>query len=221
VTESKWLATRDPTAMLRFLRDRASDRKLRLFACADLRYTYRDQDSPYARTEVAAALRLAERWADEGACPTPTLDDLRACAAVRGPADEAEATAILMNKYALLPAGRRAAAGTVRQASSRGHFPCPDQRKQQARLLRDVFGNPFRPAAVCPAWLNPTVTALARSAYDERPSFEGTLDPARLAVLSDALEEAGCDDGGMLGHLRSPGPHVRGCWALDLILGKR
>lgn len=49
---------------------------------------------------------------------------------------------------------------------------------------------------------------------------EGTLDPARLAVLSDALEEAGCAEAALLTHLRSPGPHVRGCWALDLVLGR-
>jgi hypothetical protein len=49
---------------------------------------------------------------------------------------------------------------------------------------------------------------------------EGTLDPARLTVLADALEDAGCTDADLLGHLRSPGPHVRGCWAVDLVLGK-
>ena len=50
--------------------------------------------------------------------------------------------------------------------------------------------------------------------------LDGTLDRARLAVLSDALEEVGCTDTALLSHLRSPGPHVRGCWALDLVLGK-
>lgn len=49
---------------------------------------------------------------------------------------------------------------------------------------------------------------------------DGLLDPAHLAVLSDALEEAGCDSVDMLCHLRSPGPHVRGCWAIDHVLGK-
>ena len=46
------------------------------------------------------------------------------------------------------------------------------------------------------------------------------MKPERLAVLFDALEEAGCDDAEILNHLRSPGPHVRGCWAVDLLLGK-
>ncbi len=66
----------------------------------------------------------------------------------------------------------------------------------------------------------PAVAALAMPAYDERLLTSGHLDPARLAVLSDALEEAGCTDADILTHLRSPGHHVRGCWALDLVLGK-
>jgi hypothetical protein len=92
----------------------------------------------------------------------------------------------------------------------------------QSELLRDVVANPFRPApAVDPAWLvwqGGVVARLARDAYDDRRLPEGTLDPGRLAVLADALEDAGCGDAEVLGHLRRPGPHVRGCWALDLIL---
>lgn len=68
-------------------------------------------------------------------------------------------------------------------------------------------------------WLTPTVLSLARPAYDERRA-DGTLFPDRLAVLADALEDAGCDNADVLRHLRSPGPHARGCWALDLTLGK-
>jgi len=61
---------------------------------------------------------------------------------------------------------------------------------------------------------------LAQAAYDQRELPSGTLDPARFAVLADALDEVGCADADILGHLRGPGPHVRGCWALDLCLGK-
>jgi hypothetical protein len=64
------------------------------------------------------------------------------------------------------------------------------------------------------------VLALAQATYDGRTLPAGTLEPDRLAVLADALEDAGCTDAAILGHLRGPGPHVRGCWALDLILGK-
>ena len=87
-------------------------------------------------------------------------------------------------------------------------------------LLREILGNPFRTVTVDPAWLTPTVRSLAEAAYDERRLPSGELDLARLAVLSDALEEGGCTSGNILSHLRSPDPHVRGCWALDLVMGK-
>jgi hypothetical protein len=90
----------------------------------------------------------------------------------------------------------------------------------QAALLRDIIGNPFRPAAVDPAWLIPTVLSVARAAYDECDPERGTLDAARLTVLADALEESSCQDARILEHLRGPGPHVRGCFAVDALLGK-
>jgi hypothetical protein len=88
-------------------------------------------------------------------------------------------------------------------------------------LVRDVFGNPFRSVPVALAWLTPQVVALAQAAYDERELPAGTLDISRLAVLADALEEAGCTAPDLLNHLRSPGPHYRGCFVLDLLLGKQ
>jgi hypothetical protein len=100
---------------------------------------------------------------------------------------------------------------------------CVGECTAQAALLRDIFGNPFRPISPSPAvltWNDATVVRLARAAYDERHMPAGTLDNGRLAVLSDALEEAGCMDQDILGHLRGPGPHVRGCWPVDLLLGK-
>jgi hypothetical protein len=87
-------------------------------------------------------------------------------------------------------------------------------------LLRCVFGNPFRSLAIDPAWLTAMVGSLAQAAYDERELPGGHLDPARLTILADALEEAGCTDSVLLGHLRNPGPHVRGCHVVDLLLGK-
>jgi hypothetical protein len=90
---------------------------------------------------------------------------------------------------------------------------------QQSHLLRCVIGYPFRPGSVEPTLLTATVTGLAAVAYEERALPSGELDPRRLAVLADALEDAGCSDPELLGHLRAPGPHVRGCRAVDLILG--
>jgi hypothetical protein len=90
-------------------------------------------------------------------------------------------------------------------------------------MLRDIFGNPFRPVSISPSiltWNDAIVVRLAQAAYEERHLPAGTLDTNRLAVLADALEEAGCTSEDILGHLRGPGPHVRGCWAVDLLLGK-
>lgn len=88
-----------------------------------------------------------------------------------------------------------------------------------SNLVRCVFGNPFRPVPVDTAWLNTAVVQVARAAYDERASATGTLDPDRLGILADALEEAGAD-AELVNHLRGPGPHVRGCWAVDALTGR-
>jgi len=87
------------------------------------------------------------------------------------------------------------------------------ERAAQAILLRDIFGNPFHPVAFDPAWRTEAVVGLARGAYEDR-AFD------RLPVLADALEDAGCADAAVLAHCRGPGPHVRGCWVVDLVLGK-
>jgi hypothetical protein len=82
-----------------------------------------------------------------------------------------------------------------------------------AELLRDIFGNPFRPVTADPSWLTSTVVALARGIYDDR-AFD------RLPILADALQDAGCDHADILAHCRSDDPHARGCWVVDLLLGK-
>jgi hypothetical protein len=88
------------------------------------------------------------------------------------------------------------------------------ERNAQAALLRCIFGNPFRPAAADPAWRTSTAVALARGIYDER-AFD------RLPILADALQDAGCENEDVLNHCRNEAqPHVRGCWAIDLVLGK-
>ena len=99
-----------------------------------------------------------------------------------------------------------------------------DEQAVQCGLVRDILGNPFRPAPTAGraqlTWNEQVVIRLAQSAYDDRILPGGILDPARLAILADALEEAGCTNADILSHLRGPGPHVRGCWAVDLLLGK-
>lgn len=98
------------------------------------------------------------------------------------------------------------------------------ERSANATLLRDIFGNPFRPVTLDRAWLawnGHTIPKLAQTIYDERDLPSGHLDAGRLAILADALEEAGCSNVDILSHCRSPAPHVRGCWVVDLLLGKK
>jgi hypothetical protein len=84
----------------------------------------------------------------------------------------------------------------------------------ECNLLRDIFGNPFRPVAFDPAWRTSDGLLLARGIYEER-AFD------RMPILADALQDAGCNSDDILNHLRDPQvAHVRGCWALDSVLGK-
>lgn len=87
------------------------------------------------------------------------------------------------------------------------------EKRSQADLLRDIFGNPFRPVPFSPSWLTPTVTALAQSIYEDR-RFDA------LPILADALEEAGCTNDNILAHGRDGSEHARGCWVVDGLLAK-
>jgi hypothetical protein len=90
----------------------------------------------------------------------------------------------------------------------------PDETAAQCLLARDIFGLPLHLTAADPNWLTASVRGLAEATYEGH-------DFALLPVLADALEDAGCAEAAILSHLRSPGPHTRGCWALDLILAKQ
>jgi len=88
----------------------------------------------------------------------------------------------------------------------------PAMLRTQCGILRDIFGNPFRRVTFDPQWLTFTVLALAQTMYDSR-------DFSAMPILADALQDAGCDSDDVLAHCRSAGPHVRGCWVIDLLLG--
>lgn len=85
--------------------------------------------------------------------------------------------------------------------------------QHSVELIRDIFGNPFRPVSFDPTWRTTTSVAIAKAMYDSR-------DFAAMPVLADALEDAGCTHADILDHCRGAGPHVRGCWVVDLVLGK-
>jgi hypothetical protein len=79
-------------------------------------------------------------------------------------------------------------------------------------LVRDIFGNPFHPVTFPSEWRTDTAVTLARQMYESR-------DFSAMPILADALQDAGCDNEDILNHCRQPGPHVRGCWVVDLVLG--
>jgi hypothetical protein len=203
MTERQWRTSRDAKKLIEWAVGRASDRKLRLFAVAGCR-AWPVDNHPGGLQAVGRVLLAAEALADGGA---GEVDAVSAAIGARRDGVGSGLTA--------LDGPADAAAREFTGAGLHGRA------RLIAALLREVVGNPFSPIALDPKWRTPPVLALSRAAYDARELPSGHLDPARLAVLSDALEEAGCTDESILSHLRSPGPHVRGCWALDLILGKK
>jgi hypothetical protein len=205
--------------MLQLLAGRASDRKLRLFVVAACRRAWGLLNDERSRAVVEAG----ERFADGAA----TAEDLRAAyeAAPGGwPAANVATCAGMANadmaaRWVTGSVGALAASG-VRKAVARTRAAAG---RPLCALLRELFGNPFRPVTLPPVWLawqGGTTVRLARSAYDNSTFPSGLLDNVRLKVLSDALEEAGCADPVILGHLRSGGEHVRGCHVVDAVLGK-
>jgi hypothetical protein len=199
--EAKWLNCTDPAPMLEYLRGKASDRKLRLFACACARAIWDLLEDERARQAVEAG----ERYADG----LTTAEELgvaseRAWEAVDACPSEANYSAqstVEISTY-------DAAVDGARHASLDGV-----QLKTQCGLLREIFGNPFRPMTTDPSWLTPEVIALARVIYEER-AF------GRMRELADALQKARCPDADLLAHCGQESDHIRGCWVVDLILGE-
>jgi hypothetical protein len=228
MTEADWNRCSRPQAMLDFLQGKASDRKLRLFTCAYCRYIVQENQ----------AVQVAERFADglvtNAECKHARTEAVKAATRSRGAGwggiNDLMAVQALAIARILCPPGRTyrecgTLPGTVVHAVRVVNPQASDELQQaQVMLLRDIFGNPFRPTpAVDLAWLawnDGTVKHLAEAAYENRVMPAGMLENARLAVLADALEEASCTDASLLAHLRSPGSHVRGCFALDAVLGK-
>jgi hypothetical protein len=221
MTAAEWLVCTDPTPMLEFLRGKASDRKLRLFAAACCRHLW-----PLLADERSRrAVEVAERYAD-GLATGAELAAAEAAAKEPyppgGPAWDAPCAA-WMAAWGPADLAARGAARQVAQAADThaAGGAAPDAgrravREAQAALLRDLFGNPFVPVPLDPDWLawdGGAIRNLARGIYKER-AFD------RLPILGDALEEAGCDSGDILGHCRQPGEHARGCWLVDLLLGQ-
>jgi hypothetical protein len=206
MTERQWFTVVDPDSMLLWVGPRCPERKLRLFAVACCRHV-----AHLCRDRFESALTEAEVFADGPARSR-----------ARGPVTRRAALWMTRDESALAHAlserrGRDAAAAAseraVAIAQARGGGWAAEKWFQAASLC-DVVGNPFRPPPWDPVWAPPTVVQLARQMYESR-DFSG------MPVLADALQEAGCEDEPVLAHCRDPhGVHVRGCWVVDLVLGK-
>jgi hypothetical protein len=236
--------------MLEFLRGKVSDRKLRLFAVACCRrVSALIKDEPF-RTAVRAAELFADSMVTKEQMYEARNAAIPAFVQLHGGEDEAPAAALsaaaipapkksffeqLLDAFddpwwedeldkgdphgPAVVTARHAAWAAARAQGQRPFSGSPGEmaeQREQTGLLREILGNPFRPVALASAllrWDNGTIPKIAQTIYDDW-AFD------RLPILADALEEAGCTNADILGHCRGPGEHVRGCWPVDLILGK-
>jgi hypothetical protein len=216
MTEVDWLVTDNPYPMLSYIRGgKVTERKVRLFNAAICRRFW-----SYLPEASKALLAESELIADERL--PPPADSMELC----GRANEVVAPYDRQYPKKDFPDAniriQRDAAAAVCYAVIPGDLfgACayfveidPVEKKAHTDIIRCIFGNPFRPVIVKPNWLISSVVSLAQAIYDER-AFD------RLPELADALVAAGCDNEDILNHCRSEGQHVRGCWAVDLVLGK-
>jgi hypothetical protein len=249
MTEAEWLACTDPALMLGFVRNKACVRQLQRIAVAFCRRIwplFSDQRCRYA-VQVAEGFAdgiFDERQLDaankasysvyENTSPPDSgfSDSAKGISRAAWEAAQAATIAALVfstprdgvwNCQAIAQQAALAASFSARESHPAGvvadyaaQAAEANERANQVDLLREIIGNPFRPVIVIPGWLawnDRTVLKLAQAIYDDR-AFD------RLPVLADALEEAGCDNAEILNHCRQLGEHVRGCWLVDLIVGK-
>jgi hypothetical protein len=243
MTEAEWLACAQPTDLMKWERITATERKVRLFAVACCRRV----PALTSHASLAAVIDTVERFADRLATEEELrAANLRAdgiadsagktatdCESTEGLSEntvrwQAAHCAAWAASWASLPKELRTkidrlpmpAADAVGLALAGSHYDldrvekgATEERAAQADLFRDIFGNPFRPVGFSTSWRTDTAVSLARQMYDSR-------DFSAMPILVDALQEAGCDSDHVRSHCRREGPHVRGCWPVDLVLAK-
>ncbi len=218
MTEAEWLATTDPTPMLEFLRGKTSGRKLRLLGVAIARESWDRLQDDRSRQ----AVEVAEGFADGEA----NASDLEAASDAACDARDEQWDRWPRNdeQLDLSEIARATASPSLWDWFNRPHplanyhrpsvdYPFWRPLPAHCGLIRDIFGNPFRPIALDPSWRTEAVAALAEGIYADK-AFE------RMPVLADALEDAGCSHEDILSHCRGDGPHVKGCWVVDLLTGR-
>jgi len=219
--EEEWLNSTDARRLVEHAHppEWSWSRKLLLLNCACCRHL-----TPwFPNGRLAQAIDRAERWAD-GGLTQPTLKKwgslvttvrralrARSHAAVR--ATEAVQSLFSDRNTTYSPIMHAWRALCIDQTVFGPEFASTAP-KIGLGLLRDIFGNPFRPVSFDPNWRTSTAVALAKQMYDTR-------DFSAMPILADALQDAGCENEDVLAHCRAVnGVHVRGCWVVDLVLGK-
>lgn len=237
MTETQWLTSVSPRLMLQHIRSRASARKLQLLAVAACRRIAKHFDDPSMLAVVEAVERQAEgelsldEWTTvvrgimgyQTAQPSGNDGPAHAAQiALRALVSSPTASALeSVLAWAETCAVRAAGVGEARpmvRIVQRWH----------ADLFREVLGNPFLERTVVPEWMSTggstifpgSMIRVSETAKGLADGIQADQAFERLPILADALEEAGCTDSDLLAHMREPGHHVRGCWALDLVLGK-
>jgi hypothetical protein len=220
MTEEEWLRSEDPLAMFTVARSaldhawpngQRTRRKRELFSAACCRIVW-----PWVEPDEACR-RLVEAIETQSDAPIPEaeLDEIwdGVKQSARHPSDD---TPIAQMLAADLVYDTGDVETTIRRLSTEYDFsewgPASVRAALVADILRDIVGNPFRPVVADPSWLTSTALALARGIHAER-AFD------RLPILADALQDAGCEEQQVLAHCRGRGPHIRGCWLVDMVLG--
>jgi hypothetical protein len=207
MTEAEWLTTDSAPGMLTCVGP-FSARKHLLYGCVCCRWVWAE-----LAPERRAAVELLEGHAD-GAASRDECQRAAVVARAAPPIEGEDKYSRSMVDMALRLTSERAVQSL--ESSLAGLFAnnTPDEQMAQASWMRDIFGNPFRPVAFSPTWRTDTAVTLARQMYDAR-------EFSAMPILADALQDAGCDSDEVLTHCRGVGPHVRGCWVVDLVLGKQ
>ena len=241
MTEAEWRVCADPDQMLEILAGTATDRKLRWFTSACCRRLWQHISAPCSRHVVELIEQVADGAPLEAGLAAASQEAMAFAESPEGSSSETVCSAAFMAADAvphypgelLIYVATRTVgtAGNTSYWSAREMTDPSDypvvmrddltgethrvaEAAAQSALLRDIFGNPFRPVAFEAAWRTSDVMLLAQGIYDAK-AFD------RMPILADALQDAGCNNTDVLDHCRnSDAPHVRGCWAVDLVLGK-
>ena len=216
MNEEEWLRASSPTELYRLQTGPNSERKRRLFACSCCRRKWKWFVDHRSRHAVEVSELFADDSDQVGALDWALqtariqLNETRHTLGYHNPHTRVArvACAVAQSRLDLFMIGREMSGVPIRKYQA-----MLAESRHQADLYRDIFGNPFRPVAVDPAWRTEAAVGLAAGIYEDR-AFE------RMPILADSLEEAGCEHADILTHCREPGTHVRGCWVVDLVLGK-